>query len=60
MVTMNEGIKEVRETGSRFIHKLEHGVVAVYGWMSGPAMTEQERSQLRLVEAEPIRRYSTM
>ena len=60
MVTMNEGIKEVRETGSRFIHKLEHGALTVYDWMTGPAMTEQERSQLRLAESEPVRRYSSI
>ena len=55
---MNQGIKEMRETGSRFIHKLEHGVLTAYEWVSGPAMTDQERSQLRLAEAEPVRRYS--
>ena len=57
MVTMNQGIKEVRETGSRFIHRMESGVVAVYGWVSGPPMTEQERSLVRLAETEPLRRY---
>ena len=55
---MNQGIKEARETGSRFIHKLETGVVAVYDWVSGPAMTEQERTQHRMAESEPIRRFS--
>ena len=45
MVTMNHSIKEVRETSSRFIHKLETGVVAVYDWVSGPPMTEHERTQ---------------
>ena len=58
MVTMNQGIKEVRETGSRFIHRLETGVLTVYDWVSGPAMTEQERTQHRLAETEPIRRFS--
>ena len=58
MVTMNQGIKEARETGSRFIHRMEAGVVAVYDWMSGPAMTEQERTQYRLAETEPLRRYT--
>lgn len=58
MVTMNQGIKEVRETSSRFIHRLETGVLAVYDWVSGPAMTEQERTQILLAEIEPIRRFS--
>ena len=58
MVTMNQGIKEVRETGSRFIHRMETSVMAVYDWVSGPAMTEHERIQHRLVEIEAIRRYS--
>lgn len=58
MVTMNHGIKEMRETSSRFIHRLETGVMAVYDWVSGPPMTEQERTQHRLAETEPIRRFS--
>ena len=58
MVTMNQGIKEMRETSSRFIHRLETGVMSVYDWVSGPAMTEQERIQHQIVETEPIRRFS--
>ena len=57
MVTMNQGIKEVRETSSRFIHRMETGLTAVYGWVSGPPMTEQERIQHRLIETEPLRRF---
>ena len=57
MVTMNEGIKEVRETSSRFIHKMETGVLAVYNWASGPPMTEQERHQVRVHSTEFIRRF---
>ena len=56
MVTMNQGVKEVRDVGSRFIHRMEAGVVAVYDWVSGPAMTEQERRQHVLNETEGIRR----
>ena len=56
MVTMNQGVKEVRDVGSRFIHRMEAGVVAVYDWVSGPAMTEQERRQHQLHETEGIRR----
>ena len=57
MVTMNQGIKEVRDVGSRFVHKMEAGLMAAYDWVSGPAMTEQDRAQHRLVETEPLRRY---
>ena len=56
MVTMNQGVKEVRDVGSRFFHKVEAGAAAVYDWVSGPAMTEQERTQHRLQETEAIRR----
>ena len=56
MVTMNQGVKEFRDVGSRFFHKVEAGVAAVYDWVSGPAMTEQERTQHRLQETEAIRR----
>ena len=56
MVTMNQGVKEVRDVGSRFIHRMEAGAAAVYNWVSGPAMTEQERMHYRLMETEHIRR----
>lgn len=56
MVTMNQGVKEVRDVGSRFFHKMEAGVAAVYDWVSGPAMTERERALHQLQETEPIRR----
>ncbi len=58
MVSMNQGIKEARESGSRFIHLMEIGALAAYNWISGPAMTEQERTQHRLAETEPIRRFT--
>ena len=58
MVTMNQGIKEMRDTSSRFIHNFESGVLAVYGWMSGPAMTDQERVQIQMAESEVYRRFS--
>ena len=58
MVTMNQGVREVRETGSRFIRRMEASALAVYDWVSGPAMTEQERMQHQLAETEPLRRFS--
>ena len=60
MVTMNQGVKEVRETGSRFIHRLEAGVLAAYEWVSGPPMTEQERLQILLAETDAYRSRSKM
>ena len=56
MVTMNQGVKEVRDVGSRFFHKLEAGAAVVYGWVSGPAMTDLERRQHLLNETEGSRR----
>ena len=58
MVTMNQGIKEVRETSSRFIHRLESGVMAVYDWVSGPPMTDNDRLQILLAETETYRRFN--
>ena len=58
MVTMNQGIKEVRDNGSRFIHRMETGMVSAYEWISGPAMSEQDRNQHKLVETEHIRRFT--
>ncbi len=58
MVTMNQGVREVRETGSRFIRRMEASALAVYDWVSRPAMTEQERMQHQLAETEPLRRFS--
>ena len=58
MVTMHQGIREARETGSRFIHWMEAGALSVYTWMSGRPMTEQERMQSRIYEAETQQRYS--
>ena len=57
MVTMHEGIREVRESGSRFIHRVESGAVAVYTWVSGPPMTERNRMEHKLYEAEAYQRY---
>ncbi|HAA95441.1 MAG: hypothetical protein FI717_03000 [SAR202 cluster bacterium] len=38
------------------IHHMEHGVVAAYDWLSGPAMSEKERVEHKLAETEAIRR----
>ena len=60
MVTMNQGIREVRDTGSRFIHRMESSMVAVYDWVSGPPMSEQDRNQHKLLETEHIRRFTQL
>ena len=35
--------------------KLGHQIVAIYDWLSGPAMTDQERISRSLVESETLR-----
>ena len=35
--------------------KLGHQIVAIYDWLSGPAMTEQERISRALTESETLR-----
>ena len=35
--------------------KLGHQIVAIYDWLSGPAMTEHERITRELVESEALR-----
>ena len=57
MVTMNQGIKEVRDVGSRFIHRMETGMLAAFDWVTGPAMSEQDRLHRLINETEPYRRY---
>ncbi len=57
MVTMNQGVQEVKDAGSRFIHSMEAGLAAAYNWVSGPAMTEQDRVRHQLIETEPLRRF---
>ena len=60
MVTMSQGVKEVQESGSRFIHRLEDGMMAAYAWVSGPAMTEQERVQHQRAASGAYRRHYDM
>ena len=57
MVTMNQGVKEAKDVGSRFVHRMEAGVMAAYNWVSGPGMTEQDRVQHKLAETEFLRRF---
>ncbi len=57
MVTMNQGIREVRENSSRLIHLMEAGLMSAFEWISGPAMSEQDRVQLKLAETQPLRRF---
>ena len=42
------------------LHHVEDGVVAAYDWLSGPAMTEKQRTEHKLAETESIRRTGSM
>ena len=42
------------------LHHGEDGVVAAYDWLSGPAMSEKQRTEHKLAETEPIRRIGPM
>ena len=57
MVTVRDTAKEVRESSSRVLHRMETGLMAAYDWISGPPMSELQRNQLKLYETENIRRY---
>ena len=45
---------------SQVLHHVEDGVVAAYDWLSGPTMTEKQRTEHKLAETESIRRTGTM
>ena len=34
------------------MHKVAHQIMVIYDWVSGPAMTQQERLAYKLAEAE--------
>ena len=55
MVTVRRGVREAKESGSKVLHGVEAGLVAAYGWLSGPGMTEMDRRQHKLAESEPAR-----
>lgn len=57
MVTVREGAKEVRESNSRVLHRMEAGLIAAYDWISGPPMSDLQRDQQKVYESEGIRRY---
>ena len=38
------------------LHHMEDGVVAAYDWLSGPPMSEKQRTEHKLLESDPIRR----
>ena len=41
------------------LHHMEEGIVAAYDWLSGPALSEKERAEHKLIETEAIRRTGT-
>ena len=40
---------------SEVLHHMEEGVVAAYDWLSGPAMSERQRTEHKLAETESLR-----
>ena len=38
------------------LHHMEYGIVAAYDWLSGPPMSEKQRTEQRLAETAPLRR----
>jgi len=41
---------------SQVLHHMEEGVVAAYDWLSGPPMSEKQRTERQLAETAPLRR----
>ena len=39
------------------LHHMEESVVAAYDWLSGPAMSDQERVQRQLYESQYDRKF---
>ena len=37
------------------LHHMEHGIVAAYDWLCGPAMSEKERNQHKMQEDVAMR-----
>ena len=60
MVTVGEGFREVKHSGSHFIHRMESGFLVVYDWFSGPAMSEQQRVRQQIAESETARRFPAL
>ena len=36
------------------MHKVAHQIIVIYDWVSGPAMSEQERMTQKLFEAQNV------
>jgi len=36
----------------QIMHKVAHQIIVIYDWVSGPAMTEQERMSYKLADAD--------
>ena len=60
MVTVGQGVREVKQSSSKMLQRLEMGAVSVYDWLTGPAMTDQQLDQHLLVELETARKYPRM
>lgn len=36
------------------MHKVAHQIMAIYDWVSGPAMSDQERLNSKIAQASPV------
>jgi len=45
-----------RHDDKGILPKIGHQLVHIYDWITGPAMTEQDRINRELAESEPYRR----
>jgi hypothetical protein len=48
-----------RHDDKGLLPKIGHQLVHIYDWLSGPAMTEQERIHREIIETEPLRRVGS-
>lgn len=51
---------QVNRNEKGVLPKITHQIVSIYDWLSGPAMSEQERVHRELHESEPWRRLSRL
>jgi hypothetical protein len=42
------------------LHHIEDEIVAAYDWLSGPPMSEKQRTEHRLAESAPTRHTDTL
>ena len=52
--------KYVEHSSSEFLPRIAKGISVGIDWLTGPAMSEQERLNYKLQESEPGRTFGTM